>query len=63
MLPLLSLHAIAAQRGEGLHPMLLAGLQRLATGRVAHTEAETGREHGTAEPTAENVTRKETAKL
>jgi hypothetical protein len=60
MLPLISLHAIAAQRGDGLHPVLLAGLQRLATGRVAHTE--TDREHGTAEPTAENVTRKETAK-
>jgi hypothetical protein len=62
MLPLLSLHAIAAQRGDGLHPVLLAGLQRLATGRVAHAAAETGREHGPAEPTADNVTRKEAAK-
>ena len=64
MLPLLSLHAIAAQRGDGLHPVLLAGLQRLVTKRVEHAAAETGREHGahTAEPTADNVTRKETAK-
>jgi hypothetical protein len=62
MLPLLSLHAIAALRGDGLHPVLLAGLQRLATGRVAHTVAETGRGHGAAEPTPDNVTRKETAK-
>jgi hypothetical protein len=62
MLSLLSLHAIAAQRGDGLHPVLLAGLQRLATGRVENTAAETGSEHGTAEPTADNVTRKETAK-
>jgi hypothetical protein len=64
MLPLLSLHAIAAQRGDGLHPILLAGLQRLATERFEHTTAETGREHGArvAEPTADNVTRKETAK-
>jgi len=64
MLPLLSLHAIAAQRGDGLHPVLLAGLQRLATERVEHPAAETGREHGahTAEPTADNSTRKEPAK-
>ncbi len=34
MLPLLSLHAIAAQRGDGLHPVLLAGLERLAAERV-----------------------------
>jgi hypothetical protein len=60
MLPLLSLHAIAAQRGDGLHPVLLAGLQRLATERVEHTE--TDREHGAAAPRADNVTRKETAK-
>ena len=33
MLPLLSLHAIAAQRGDGLHPELLAGLKRLASER------------------------------
>jgi hypothetical protein len=54
MLPLLSLHAIAAQRGDGL-----AGLQRLVTKRVEDAAAETGREHGahTAEPTADNVTR------
>ena len=45
MIPLLSLHAIAAQRGDGLHPMLLAGLQRLATERVETTAAETSREH------------------
>jgi hypothetical protein len=64
MLPLLSLQAIAAQRGDGLHPVLLAGLQRLVTKRVEDAAAETGREYGahTAEPTANNVTRKETAK-
>jgi hypothetical protein len=62
MLPLLSLHAIAAQRGDGLHPVLLAGLKRLATERVEHTAADTGREHGSAEPTTDIVTRKETAK-
>jgi hypothetical protein len=64
MLPLLSLHAIAAQRGAGLHPILLAGLQRLATERFEYTTAETGREHGAciAEPTLDNVTRKEIAK-
>lgn len=30
MLPLLSLHALAAQRGDGLRPELLALLQRYA---------------------------------
>jgi hypothetical protein len=58
MLPLLSLHAIAAQRGDGLHPVLLAGLQRLVTKRVEHAAAGAH----TAEPTADNVTRKEPAK-
>ena len=62
MLPLLSLHAIAAQRGDGLHPVLLAGLQRLATEHVEHATANISREHGTAEPMADNATRKETAK-
>jgi hypothetical protein len=62
MLPLLCLHAIAAQRGDGLHPVLLAGLRRLATERVEHITADTGRAHGAAEPTADNVTRRETAK-
>jgi hypothetical protein len=65
MLPLLSLHAIAAQRGDGLHPVLLAGLKRLAAERVERAAAETGRERAAriAEPTAEdNVTRKETGK-
>jgi hypothetical protein len=64
MLPLLSLHAIAAQRGDGLHPVLLARLQRLATERVEQAAAETGREHDarTAQSTADNVTCKETAK-
>jgi len=64
MLPLLSLHAIAAQRGDGLHPVLLAGFERLATERVERIKAEIGREHGarSAEPTADDATRKETAK-
>ncbi|MGH6937621.1 hypothetical protein [Hypericibacter sp.] len=33
MFPLLSLHAIAASRGDGLHPELLALYQRLAETR------------------------------
>jgi len=62
LIPLLSLHAIAAQRGDGLHPMLLAGLQRLATERVEYTTAETGRAHGAgvAEPSADKVTHRGT---
>lgn len=59
MLSLLSLHAIAAQRGEGLHPVLLAGLKRLAAGHVEPVAAESGREQEdrAAEPTADRVTR------
>jgi hypothetical protein len=30
MIPFLSLHVIAAQRGDGLHPLLLAGLKRIS---------------------------------
>ena len=44
MLPLLSLHTIAAQRGEGLHPVLLADLKRLAAERVQRAVADCGRE-------------------
>ena len=62
MLSLLSLHAIAAQRGDGLHPVLLAGLQRLATGRVENTAADASREHGNAKPTADIATRKDTGR-
>jgi hypothetical protein len=64
MLALLSLHAIAAQRGDGLHPMLLAGLKRLATERAEHPAAESGREHGerSIEPTADPVTREDSTK-
>ena len=64
MLPLLSLHAIASQRGDGLHPVLLAGLRRLATEHVERATAETGGEHGAhnATPTADRATRKETPK-
>ena len=40
MLPLLSLHAIATQRGEGLHPLLLAALKRVAAERVQHAVTE-----------------------
>src|SRR5258705_4354692 len=65
MLPLLSLHAIAAQRGDGLHPVLLAGLHRLVTKPVGNAPAQTSRGHRphTAEPTADNIERNETAKL
>jgi len=64
MLPLLALHAIAAQRGDGLRPVLLAGLKRLATERAEHVAAESGRDHGkrAVEPTADRVTREEAAK-
>jgi hypothetical protein len=64
MLALLSLHAIAAQRGDGLHPVLLAGLKRLATERAKHAAAESGRERGecSVKPTAEPVTCEEATK-
>jgi hypothetical protein len=64
MLAFLSLHAIAAQRGDGLHPVLLAGLKRLASERAEHPAAESGREHGgcPVEPTADPVTREEATK-
>ena len=52
MLPLLSLHAIAAARGDGLHPILLAGLKRPAAARTEHVVAESTRApEGSAEPT------------
>jgi hypothetical protein len=60
MLPLLSLHAIAAQRGDGLHPILLAGLKRLAAERVEPTAAESAQER--AEPAADRVKRVESPK-
>jgi hypothetical protein len=61
MLPLLSLHAIAAQHGEGLHPVLLAYLKRLAAGHVELVAAESGREQEdrAAELTGDRVTREE----
>jgi hypothetical protein len=65
MLPLLSLHAIATQRGDGLHPVLLAGLKRLAAARIEHVVAESGcREHEerAAEPAADRVAHEEIAK-
>ena len=43
MVPLLSLHAIAAQRGDGLHPALLAGLTRVAAARVEPVAAKSVR--------------------
>ncbi len=64
MLPLLSLHAIAAQRGDGLHPVLLAGLERLAAERVERVTTQSGREHDeyATKPTAERVAGEEVAK-
>jgi hypothetical protein len=56
MLPLLSLHAIAAQRGDGLDPLLLAGLQRLATERVEHIAAETDRLHSARTTEQQQIT-------
>jgi hypothetical protein len=44
MLPLLSLHAIAAQRGDGLHPALLDGLRRMETARVEQAACESVRQ-------------------
>jgi hypothetical protein len=56
MFPLLSLHAIAAQRGDGLHPVLLAGLERLAAGSGEHAVAESGRNtQRTAGPAGDHV--------
>ena len=63
MLPLLSLHAIAAQRGDGLHPVLLAGLKRLAAERGRHVAAESGSdEKRNAEPIGDRVARGESGK-
>jgi hypothetical protein len=62
MLPLLSLHAIAAQRGDGLHPVLLAGLKRLAAERGVRVVADSGcPQEEAAEPTRDAVTREEIA--
>jgi len=62
MLPLLSLHAIAAQRGDGLHPVLLDGLKRLAAERGEHVAAESGRDvQRTAGPTGDRITRDKAA--
>src|SRR6202022_593030 len=46
MLPLLSLHTIAAARGDGLHPILLAGLKRLTAERTEHVGTEATRTLG-----------------
>jgi hypothetical protein len=43
MLPLLSLHAIAAECGDGLHPALLNGLRRMETARAEHAARESVR--------------------
>jgi hypothetical protein len=55
MLPFLSLHVIASQRGDGLHPVLLAGLKRLAAehGDCAAREARREPEEQAAEPIAD----------
>ncbi|MEA3132256.1 MAG: hypothetical protein QOG17_102 [Gammaproteobacteria bacterium] len=43
MLPLLSLHAIAAQRDDGLHPVLLDGLRRIEAARLERLSREADR--------------------
>jgi hypothetical protein len=63
MLPLLSLHAIAAARGDGLHPILLAGLKRLAAERTEYVVAESTRApEGSVEPTKDRAASEEIAK-
>ncbi|HEY2526650.1 MAG TPA: hypothetical protein VGJ20_01680 [Xanthobacteraceae bacterium] len=61
MLPLLSLHAIAEQRGDGLHPELLAGLRRLAAehGKGVAAEARGKQEGQSAEPAEDGAMREE----
>jgi len=43
MFPLFSLHAIAASRGDGLRPELLALFQRLADGQLIPVPSATSR--------------------
>jgi hypothetical protein len=63
MLPLLSLHTIAAARGDGLHPILLAGLKRLAAERTEHVGTEATRAlEGSAQPTKDRAASEEIAK-
>ena len=64
MLPLLSLHVIAAPRGEGLHPVLLAALKRLVGARAEHVVAESSRNQPerAAEPATDIGAREEIAK-
>jgi hypothetical protein len=58
MLLLLSFHAIATQRGDGLHPVLLARLRHIAAGRVEQVVTEPGREEeGGLGTTASHVAR------
>jgi hypothetical protein len=44
LLTLLSLHAIAARRGDGLHPVLLDRLRRIEAARHEHLQHEAGSE-------------------
>ena len=63
MLPLLSLHAIAAARGDGLHPILLTGLKRLTAKRTEHVGAESTRAlESSAEPTKDRAASKKIGK-
>lgn len=64
MPPLLALHAIAAPRGDGLHPVLLAGLRRLAAERVQPAMPQPGREQDACAttPTVQRTVRAEAAK-
>ena len=63
MLPLLSLHTIAAARRDGLHPILLAGLKRLTAERTEHVGTEATRApEGSAQPTKDRAASEEIAK-
>lgn len=60
---LCSLHAIAAPRGDGLHPVLLTGLKRLAAERAGRVVAECDRRReGAAEPTKDRAADEEIAR-
>ena len=63
MFPLLSLHAIAVARGDGLHPILLAGLKRLTAERTEHVGPESTRAlESSAEPTKDRAASEKIAK-
>jgi hypothetical protein len=56
MLPLLSFHAIASRRGDGLHPVLLSALKRIANERAGDVVGHSGyAPEGAIEPANDRV--------